>query len=170
MWQHHLSRRLALGLLAALGMHALWNGVASIPMLEPRPARAVAIEAGLEYLLYILFAAEFLIVFCFFQLCLLNERKTIREELISEAEQQRTLPPEHVPYLGNNFSRSLVRFAPPGVPQDAYIRAATALAFRREQARIAPARIRDFYTKDLMRLRREVRALLDQEEVVLDAG
>jgi RsiW-degrading membrane proteinase PrsW (M82 family) len=157
------------GTAIAMGMHALWNGLASISMLEDRPARAAAVNAGLENMLFVLFALEFLIIFFVFQLCLLNERRTIREELIREAEEEGTLPPEHVPFLGNNLARIIQRFAPPGVPQEAYIRAATVLAFRREQARRAPRAIRAFYQQDLVRLRGEVRALLAQEEVVIDA-
>ncbi len=159
-----------LGFVVAMGIHALWNGLASISMLETRPARALAVNEGLHYLLYVIFALEFLMVFCIFQLCLLNERKIIREELIREAEEEGTLPPEHVPALGNNLIRSIQRFAPPGVPQEAYIRAATTLAFRRMQARIAPYSIRDFYHQDMIRLRNKVRALLAEEVVILDSN
>ena len=111
--------------------------------------------SGLTPLLYTTFALEFIMVFCLFQLSLLNERQTIREELIAEAEEYGTVPHEHVPFFGNSWSRSLQRFAAPGVAQDSYVKMATLLAFRRAQARTAPAKVQAFYAEDLNRVRGE---------------
>ena len=141
----------SVGAFLSVFIHGVWNGLALAPFLQTGNARIEAVMAGLTPLLYTTFMFEFIMVFCLFQLSLLNERQTIREELIGEAEEYGTLPHEHVPYLGNNVSRSLQRFAPPGVSQDAYIKMATLLAFRRAQARTAPSKVRPFYQRDLIR-------------------
>lgn len=141
------------GFACAIGTHALWNGLLSLPELT-HGAGMVAFGG------FVLLPFEFLLVFLVFQVCLFLEQRTIRRELQLEAIEQGTLPLDHVPILSSALRRGWSRWVPGRVDQQAYIRAATTLAFRRWQSRRARGRKASFYAGEVKRLRREVRNLL----------
>lgn len=141
------------GFAGAMGMHALWNGLLT----------AASTQDGLENLAWLdfaLFPVQFGAVFLLFQIALLAERRMLRQELHAEASSEGTLPAEHVHPLTSWRRRAASRFAPKGVDQKAYIKAATTLAFRRAQSRSARGRRQATLTRDLERLRHEVRGIL----------
>jgi RsiW-degrading membrane proteinase PrsW (M82 family) len=156
-------RRMAvvpLALLAAMGMHALWNGLAMAPI----------IEAGfaLPIISFLLFPLEFLTLFVIFQASLRSESRLIRRELRAEARVG-TLPSEHGPKIASWFARRKPSaWTPKGVNGEEYIKVATRLAFRRNQHAARPDD--PFYAKEVERLRGDVRELLgDQAEAPAEA-
>lgn len=134
----------------AMGIHALWNGLLTLD-------EQGGMSGPMTRLNLVLFPAEAVMVFLVFQLALWSERRDIRAELQAEARQG-TLPADHVPILSSYSRRFGSTWAPRGVPQDAYVRAATTLAFRRRQSRMRPDDA--FYREEVDRLRREVQGLL----------
>jgi hypothetical protein len=93
------------------------------------------------------------------QICLADESCTIRRELGAEAARG-TLPPEHPPILASAVRRLWRDWLPTGVHHGRYVRAATALAMRRQQVRQMGAKAPAFYQHEVVRLRREVVKLL----------
>jgi len=142
---------LPLSLLAAMGMHALWNGLAMAPMV---------FEAGaaLPVISFLLFPLEFIALFIVFQASLASESRLIRRELKDEAARG-TLPGAHVELLSKWSARqSQANWVPKGVDGPRYIELGTLLAFRKNQR---AARPRDpYYAEEVTRLRRELRELL----------
>lgn len=141
-----------LALLAAMGMHALWNSLAIAPMV---------LEAGvaLPLLSFLLFPVEFGILFLIFQASLISESRIIRRELTEEA-QRGTLPTEHVEKFTKWSARSSHRnWAPKGVDGARYLELGTLLAFRRNQHAARPDEA--YYADEVTRLRGELRELLD---------
>ncbi len=142
----------AVGLVAALALHAGWNGLLS--------ARALVDEAGdLSVFAFALLPVAVLVVFGLFQLALLGESRTIRRELAEEARAG-TLPAEHVLPLSRYLDRLRGGFVSPGVDARAYVRAATTLAMRRAQLARAEGEAAVALARDAERLRRQVRSLL----------
>jgi RsiW-degrading membrane proteinase PrsW (M82 family) len=144
---------LLVGMGVGMGIHALWNGLLTVDAMVKSPVSLTLVD-------FILFPFIFLGMMGLFQLCTWNDRRTIEGELRQEAEDRGTLPLEHVTSIASYRLRNLSRFAPPGIDQAAYIRAATTLAFRRQQCRVASGRWRGSLDADLDRLRREVSGLL----------
>ncbi len=139
----------ALGLGLAMTIHGIWNGLITADQLLGTGGLLFAADL-------LLFPAELFIIFGAFQLCLWDEHRTIREELRLEA-QQGTLPAEHVDILASYLRRMRKGWLPRGVNQGAYVRAATTLAFRRAQVRVAKGPRLATYEADVHRLRKELR-------------
>ena len=142
---------LPIGFGAAMGIHALWNGMLT--------AGEMMQMESLTWVNFLLFAIEFVVLFTVFQLALWDERATIRRELADEV-QGGLLPVAHAKAIGSYFARSRGKWVPPGIPRSQYIRAVTTLALRKHQARNASRRAYEFYADEVVRLRREVKALL----------
>ena len=142
----------ALGLGLAMTIHGIWNGLITADQLLGTSGLLFAADL-------MLFPAELLIIFTAFQLCLWDEHRTIRDELQLEA-QQGTLPAEHVAILASYLRRQRKGWLPRSVNQNAYVRTATTLAFRRAQVRAARGVRRAGYQADIHRLRAELHGLL----------
>ncbi|MCB9762909.1 MAG: PrsW family intramembrane metalloprotease [Alphaproteobacteria bacterium] len=140
---------------AAMAIHGLWNGLLTIDGLAGTGGALTAVN-------FLVFPVEFFLLFVILQLCLLDERSTIRRELDDEAAAGR-LPAEHVPILASYLRRSGRAWLPRGVDHHAYVRAATTLAFRKHQARRARRAV--FYEQDVARLRAQIAALLRVTEL-----
>ncbi len=155
-WAKHrsLSWKISLvpvGLLLAMGMHALWNG----PL-----AFAGTVDAGgvLAAAAYMLFPLEFLLLFGVYQCCLWGESKMIRAQLAEEARAG-TLPAEHVHALGSWSARLRPGgWLDPSVDAREYIRCATRIAFRRHQHALVPSDAR--CGEELQVLRAQLRRVL----------
>jgi len=139
---------LAAGFAAAMGMHALWNGLLSL---------AQDGAGGLGILNFFLFPLEFGLLVAVFQLCLVWEHRLIRRELADEALRG-TLPREHVDMLSSYLLRWRRDWLPPGVDHHQYIHGATTLALRKSQLSSGQEPL--FYTAEIERLRGEIRSLL----------
>ena len=146
---------LPIGIAAAMSMHALWNGLLTLNV-------GGLDEETLFYVNLVVLPLEVLLIFGLFQLSLYAEKRTLLRELQAEAAEG-TLPQEHVAPLASYIGRLSTRFLTNERRQQAYIRTATTLAFRRQQARTSPAHRAPFYQSDVERLRRELRGLLDSE-------
>lgn len=135
----------------AMGMHATWNGLLT--------AEVITGNVIFHYLDFVLFPLEFLVLVAVFQFALWDERATIRRELADEV-QAKLLPLKHASAVGSFWARLRSDWVPPGIPRRQYVRAVTTLALRKHQARNASTASYGFYSDEVVRLRREVRALL----------
>jgi RsiW-degrading membrane proteinase PrsW (M82 family) len=140
------------GLSAAMLVHATWNGLLTL---------ATLVGGSWPMLLdYALFPVELLAVLVVFELCLLDESRTIRRELEEEARSG-VLPADHPQVLASwsrrLFPRSLL---PVGGDHALYVQTATALAKRKQQVRQMGDAAPDFYRDEVDRLRRQVGLLL----------
>jgi hypothetical protein len=139
------------GLGLAIGVHMLWNGLITLDTLH-------GTDGLLQMLNLMIFPFEVLLLFTVFQACLLHESTTIRRELAEEAALGR-IPPEHPNILASWRRRQSRRWLPAGVDHARYVRATTALAMRKRQAKAAgPSG--EFYRDEVERLRRLVEILL----------
>ncbi len=134
------------GLGVAMSIHALWNGLLTAEEFVNAGGAVAAIN-------FLAFPMEFLLLFIIFQACLYSEKVMIRRELAGE------VPVQHVDFLSSFLKRNRKSWLPKGVPHDAYVVAATTLAFRKHQARASK---KTFYEKEVVRLRDEVTALLSK--------
>jgi RsiW-degrading membrane proteinase PrsW (M82 family) len=141
----------SLGLAMAIAVHALWNGLLMLGQIQGSNAPFV-----IDMLLFPLEVAGVLLVA---QICLADESCMIRRELGAEAARG-TLPPEHPRILASAFRRLWRGWLPHGVDHGRYVRATTSLAMRRHQVRQMGERAPAFYRHEVVKLRREVVALL----------
>lgn len=143
----------AFGLVLGMGIHALWNGLLTLDTL----ANTGGALFGANLLL---FPVEFLFIFGVYNLCLLNESLVIKRELRAEAASG-LIPEDHARIMGSYCARSRRKWVPKGVNHHKYVYAATTLAFRKQQARLVKGGSEhDFYEKEVLRLRAEVKELL----------
>ncbi|HND30206.1 MAG TPA: PrsW family intramembrane metalloprotease [Myxococcota bacterium] len=142
---------LPMAFIPAMSIHALWNGLLTLD--------AYVTEWELSWFNFALFPLEVMILFGIFQAAIWDERRLIRRELADEVVQG-LLPLAHATAIAGYFSRKKPGWVPAGVPQDAYIKAATTLALRKHQCRYASQRAYPFYHDDVLRLRREIQGLL----------
>ncbi len=143
------------GLVMAMGVHALWNGMLTLDAVAGFGGALVGMNL-------LLFPLIFLFLFGVFHLCLLEEKVTIRRELASEAEDG-VLSKEHARILSSYCARNRRAWVPAGVDHHAYVYAATELAMRKKQARLTHwSRERAYYQAEVERLRDEVRRMLDR--------
>ncbi|MFZ5476290.1 MAG: PrsW family intramembrane metalloprotease [Myxococcota bacterium] len=142
---------LPIGFGVAMSIHALWNGLLTVDQFA---------QAGVFTLAnFVLFPVEVAVVFVVFQLALWDERATIRRELADEV-QQGLLPLDHARRIASYWGRSRGAWVPAGVPHGQYVKAATTLALRKHQCRNASSSSYGFYSEEVLRLRKEVQALL----------
>ncbi len=140
------------GLLAAIGIHFLWNGMALL---------AGATGSSVPLLLSMaLFPVEFLLLFGLFQGSLWGESRIIARELGEEAKTG-TLPPAWVPILSSWRNRNREGWLPRGVDPGRYVHAATTLAFRRHQERLCSPDDRGSYTDEVQRLRNDLMRMVE---------
>jgi hypothetical protein len=140
------------GAVIAVGMHALWNGLLTWDAHAQLNGQLTLVDLAV-------FPVELAVLFAVFQAGLWSESRVLRRELRSEAETG-LLPMEHVAVLSSALRRATPGWLPKGVPRGRYIRAATTLAFRRQQVQGAPVHRRVALEADLHRLREEVAGLL----------
>ncbi len=138
------------GFAAAIGMHALWNGL------------IVASEAFSQPIVHIanfaLLPIEVLMVVGIFMLCVHSEKRVIRRHLTAEAKRG-LLPAAHVPVLCSTIKRGRHGWLERGIPQALYVTTATSLALKMDQARRAPRRRKKDFLDEIERLRTELTRL-----------
>jgi RsiW-degrading membrane proteinase PrsW (M82 family) len=145
----------AVGLALAIGNHALWNGIATAMEFEVL-GEASALLAPLGMLIVAAAAAG---MFGLTQWSLFREHRVIRKYLLEEAARG-VLPVEHASIVPFWSRRSRRGWLPPHVPQQAYIRAATLLAFRHHQLEVARGERRERYLAEIAALRANVQRML----------
>lgn len=139
------------GYLIAITIHGLWNGSATYSTFKGD----LAVQAG---------ACTMVIVLAFVmlgitQLSLFIEHKMIKDMLTLEANEG-TLPLAHVAIIPYYLKRGRAGWLDPRVPREQYVKAATLLAFRRNQSSYATGETRDSLLEDVRKFRHEVRLLL----------
>lgn len=140
----------SLGLILAMLVHGLWNGLISLGQLT---------GGSFFFLDLLLFPVEVALVFAVFQICLWDESVTIRRELLEEAERG-LIPREHADILASWLRRLLRAWVPKGVDHALYVQTATSLALRKRQVRQMGQQVPAFYRDEVDRLRRQVELLL----------
>lgn len=142
----------ALGLVLAMGVHGLWNGLLAAEELLDAGGRLVGLDM-------VLLSIEMALVALFFELCIQEEASTIRRELMEEA-QRGLLPIEHPPILAHWVRRLRSDWLPDDLDRDAYVRAATLLAVRKRQSRLLGERATEHHRAEIERLREQIVELL----------
>jgi len=138
-----------LGLLGAIAIHALWNGLLAMESTSGSGGVLAAVNL-------VLFPLEFLGLFVVFQFCLLEERRMIRRELGEEVARG-LLPEAHLRHLCSYLGRMRRGWLPHSVDHDAYVETATRLAFRKHQTRLQGS---DRYGAELDGYRDDLQTLL----------
>ncbi len=141
-------RAIPLGLLGAFMIHSLWNGLL---------IAGSVFTGSLSVIDLLLFPVEFLVLFAIFQACLLDEARILEHELREEADAG-LLPSEYVSRLTRWVDRTRTGWLPPNVDHQRLVRAATTLAFRKDQR--AGGRSSPALDAEIDALRREIRAIL----------
>jgi len=149
------------GIVIAIVIHGLWNGLLT--------AEEAGVGDGKLFIgNLILFPLEMLTTFAVFQLSLWSEKRILVSELLDEVKRG-TLPAEHVAKICSYLARISGRWAPAGVPQEAYTKAATTLAMRKHQSRHTTGDTQAQLKQDVERLRREVAGILSMVTAAKDA-
>jgi RsiW-degrading membrane proteinase PrsW (M82 family) len=141
------------GLLLAMGMHALWNGLITLDALQ-------GADGTLQAANMLIFPLEVLTLFVVFQVCLLDQSRAIRHELTEEAAAG-LVPRDHPAILASWLRRRQRDWLPKGVDHHRYVSAATTLALRKRQLKQAGLQ-NEYYRDEVFRLRRRVKLLLDR--------
>jgi hypothetical protein len=132
------------GLALAVGAHALWNGLAS------------AARDGLFVIDLVLLPLEIGVVAVVFELCVLDEARTIRRQLAEEVSRG-VLPIEHPDILASWTQRARRGWLPDRVDHDRYVRVATDLAMRKQQLAELGSSAPVALDAEVRRLREELR-------------
>jgi protease PrsW len=139
-----------LGYFLACLNHGLWNGLA----VAAGGIGPAAILLGMA-----LVAGTSVLMFALTQLSLKREHDVIRRFLHAEAARG-VLPAAHAEIIPYWTRRRAPGWLAEHVPKEAYLRAATLLAFRHHQLEIAAGERQRRYEADIHKLRAEVRRLL----------
>ena len=141
----------AIGLVLAIGNHALWNALATAVEFE------VIGEASplLTVLAMLIVVAAGAGMFALTQFSLYREHQVIRRHLLAESALG-VLPAEHAAIIPYWSRRRRTGWLAPQVLREPYVRAATLLAFRHHQLEVARGERRERYLQDIAALRAEV--------------
>lgn len=144
---------LAVGMCLAMSIHALWNGILTAGDLGGFGESALLVNL-------VLLPLEVLGVVAVWQLCLWEEGRTIRRELVEEAAAGR-LPSSHPERLASWWTRAWVTdWIPPNVNRALYLDTATSLAIRKSQVRLMGPTAPTFYRDEVDRLREQLARVL----------
>ena len=136
-----------LGFLAAMLIHFGWNF-------------SVAYGAGKLTLIGVVFIfISVIIMFALFESSLSVESKLIKRELKDESELG-LIPTEHLNYLPYTHLRNRKGWLPENINQNRYLKAATTLAFRKQQFRNCGEGKKAFYEQEVVDAREEISHLL----------
>ena len=141
----------AIGLVLAIGNHALWNGLATAVEFEVIGDASPILLA----LAMLIVAAAGAGMFGLTQLSLHREHQAIRRHLLAESALG-VIPQEHASIIPYWSRRRRIGWLAPNVPHEPYVRAATLLAFRHHQLEVARGERRERYLQDIAELRAEV--------------
>lgn len=145
-----------LGYAVAVGIHAFWNGSATLSQSEESlgiQAGACAVIIALAFLMFILTQAS-----------LLMEHRVIKAGLAEEAAEG-LIPEAHVRVIPYWLKRIQRGWLEQGIDRERYVKAATLLAFRKNQAKHASGQTRQGLLDDVAKYREEIRLLLGSAQV-----
>lgn len=154
-WARHRSRTtwpiaLLVGYVAAVVCHATWNGLATLS--DGAGAHLLLIGCALV-------VGASIMMFVMTQWSLNREHEMLQEYLKTEARRG-TLPEAHAQIIPYWTRRRRSGWLPDSIDREAYVKAATLLAFRRYQAEIADPDHRDSYLQDIAHFRSELTEML----------
>jgi RsiW-degrading membrane proteinase PrsW (M82 family) len=142
-----------LGLMAAMGLHAFWNGSLVL---------ANASESGVPLVVALVgIPAYVALLLTITQVSLVYESRTIAAELREEAALG-IIPEAHLRILPSFFRRAASGWLPPTVVKRRYIPLATTLAFRKFQRKRCAASEVASFDIEIAKLRAEVRRVLNR--------
>lgn len=139
------------GLLAAMGVHAFWNGSLVIAGSSGSAIPAIVAFIGIPMLVAMLFGVM--------QMSMAQESKAIATELAEECSLG-IIPERHLSILPYYFRRLGNTWLPPDVDRKRYIPLATTLAMRKYQRRRVAPEALAHYDEEITRLRAEIRKVL----------
>lgn len=134
----------------AVGNHALWNFLSTI---------AGMTSGGSIILGMLIMLGVAALMFAMTQLSLWGEHKELSKQLLAEAERG-TLPVSHAQIIPFWLKRGKKDWLPSSIDRDAYVKAATLLAFRLGQMELAGPERQAQYMEDITTYRAEIRKLL----------
>ena len=142
-----------LGLLAAMSLHAFWNGSL---------VWAGESESGVPMVVAIIgIPTYFMLLITLTQVSLVYESRTIAHELREEAALG-IIPEAHLAILPSFLRRAGTGWLPPTVVKRRYVPLATTLAFRKfQRRRCAQSEVAGF-DEEISKLRAEVRRVLNR--------
>ncbi len=141
------------GYLCAVFNHAAWNSLATlVGSMEPTSMRSLTWLIAMGQVV-----AVALLMFALTQSALNAEHRVMRHYLLEEARRG-VLPLEHAEIIPYWSRRRRAGWLAPSAHREAYIKAATLLAFRHHQLEQAQGARRERYLEDIATLRQQVRA------------
>jgi protease PrsW len=135
--------------------HGLWNLLATLSGFDGLSGAGI-VFLWLGMAMVVVLSA---VMFGLTQMSLKREHEVIRRFLLEEA-QRGVLPVEHAQIIPYWTRRRRKNWLDRAIPREAYIKAATLLAFRHHQLEIARGERREQYLEEIARYRDEVRDLL----------
>ena len=132
--------------------HAIWNGLATASSVFTA-FQGAGILIGITMSLVVC-----AIMFLLTLLSLGEEHDVIKKYLLKEAELG-TIDPAHAEIIPYWLKRRRDDWLPPHIDKEAYIKAATLLAFRHNQQAVAHGTKRDAYTQDIAAFRQQLRQM-----------
>jgi protease PrsW len=138
------------GLISAMALHSFWN---FCMVIGGALQSGWIMEIGFGLLPFLVF-----VMLALYQLSLYYEGRIIKKELEEEA-QLGTIPLALVPVLSSYFKRRQRKWYPPRVDQDRYVSLAMALAFKRQEWKVASVRRRKKLEAALNELRQKILGL-----------
>ena len=142
------------GFALAVANHALWNLVAVVSGAGLVDGDVVALGVGIA-----LVVVMSLVMFGITQMSLWREHKIIEKYLAEEAERG-VLPGAHAAVIPYWRKRRRGDWLSSAIPRNAYLKAATMLAFRRYQLETSAPAYAQKYSQEVDRYRREVQKYL----------
>jgi len=136
------------GLLVAIGVHGLWNGLLTFDEMLGGAGHLIGLD-------FVLLFVEALGTLAVFQICLLHESAAIRRELSDEARRG-LLPAKHPRIIASWLRRNGRSWLDASIDRDHYIVLATTLAMRKWQLGQLGERASPFYAREVDRLRTEI--------------
>ncbi len=147
-----------MGYLVAVANHALWNATSTLAGIAGTPGsvKGLLTLAGIGLVI-----VAGTMMFIITQVSLAREHKLIERFLKDEAERG-TLPGAHAAVIPCWRKRRQSGWLSPAIPKSEYVHAATLLAFRRHQKKIARGERSQMYQRDINAYRQQLRQLRAQ--------
>lgn len=146
------------GYLIAVINHGVWNGLATLSDFTTRGGSA-GVGTGLFLLGCGLVILASFVMFGLTQFSLNREHEMIRRHLLAES-QRGTIPAAHAEVIPYWLRRRKSDWLPTSVPKDAYVEAATLLAFRHHQLGAAEGAKRQRIVEDIESYRAQIDEML----------
>lgn len=150
----------SVGYAAAVANHAVWNGLATASGFDSMQESGLSLFLTLIGCSLVMLSA--FVMFALTQISLKREHDTIKRFLILEA-QRGTMPAEHAEIIPYWLKRRKSGWLPGAVDKEAYIEAATLLAFRQHQLEHAEGSRRERILREIEEYRSAIAGMLTSQ-------